>query len=235
MVSRANDAEEPLRTGQRGPQQCPAPSSSTHTSARQRSQLDGSANRYRRLRSAKASSRNVVLRAERTRIRRAPLPLLLDDLLLSRGVGARYWPPQPWTATTRCGNPSLLLGGYRWGRIHALPAELTALGGNSGRSMWAVATSEAYNRVRQLVAETGKGEPPPQNLQPVVEFVACRDRRSGIPRVSDDHHNQHSRISCTLAASRACTDRARARVATQVLRVATLQQQTPAFEAYRLR
>jgi histidine ammonia-lyase len=36
-------------------------------------------------------------------------------------------------------------------------------------------TSEAYARVRELIPETGKGEPPPQDLQPVVELV-----RSGV-------------------------------------------------------
>jgi hypothetical protein len=65
--------------------------------------------------------------------------------------------------------------------------------------MWAVATSEAYNRVRELVAETGKGEPPPQNLQPVVEFVrsvprstirdSSRIRRPSKPALQDLAHS----------------------------------------------
>jgi histidine ammonia-lyase len=40
-----------------------------------------------------------------------------------------------------------------------------------GRPRLGTGTSEAYARVRELVAETGKGEPPPQDLQPVVELV----------------------------------------------------------------
>jgi histidine ammonia-lyase len=40
-----------------------------------------------------------------------------------------------------------------------------------GRPRLGAGTSEAYDRVRELVAETGKGEPPPQDLEPVVELV----------------------------------------------------------------
>ena len=40
-----------------------------------------------------------------------------------------------------------------------------------GRPRLGAGTTELYRRVRALVPATGKGEPPPQDLEPVVELV----------------------------------------------------------------
>ena len=61
-------------------------------------------------------------------------------------------------------------------RIVAIELVLAAQAIDSrGRPRLGAGTSKAYARVRGLIPATGKGEPPPQDLEPVVELV-----RSGV-------------------------------------------------------